>query len=203
MNEQNIKLCKGWNKNKSKKKKLNHSVCDTVIPAKSNSCQALTSRDSFSFHSRRKKLEPIMCFPYPHAAQTINGWDTLTTTFQGRRTNRQTRWERHQVGMEPLSNSGTPPWCSAGNTGSMVHLGRMSSDCGMRTEITKRQTRAVTSSRKLQKRSGATEIPRRHLLFPDAESAGSVSPNINNRQNGVYFKQRQVNVSVFSRARSR
>lgn len=78
----------------------------TVVPAKSNSCQASTSQDSFSFHSHRKKLEPIMCFPYPHAAQTINGWDTLTATFQGRRTHRQTdgqtdgqtRQERHQVG---------------------------------------------------------------------------------------------------------
>lgn len=173
----NIKLCKG------RKQKMK-----VFIPANSNSCQASTSRDPFSFQSHRKKLEPIMCFPYPHAAQTINGWDTLTATFQGRRTHRQTDRETDRE----TGEAGAPP---GRNEKPSQTPGRLSSaarrrrgqwftsvaclqTAGGRSEITKRQTGAVTSSR---------------TLFP----APSVSPAINNRWNGVYFKQRLVNMSGF------
>lgn len=153
-----------------------------------------------------------MCFPYPRAAQTISGWDTLTTAFQGR-----TRGLTNKVGAPPGRNGsavtfpGAPLWCSAGqggsgwggggDTGSMVHPRRVSSDRGTRTEITERQTRAaVTSSRKSPNaepsRAERTEIPKRHLLFPRAESARSVAPPMNNRRSGVYFGRRQVNVNV-------
>lgn len=112
-----------------------------------------------------------MCFPYPHAAQAINGRDTLTATFQGRRTHART---------DSQSEVGAPP--GGTRRGSMARVGRMSSDCGEEGS----ETAAVTSSRKL--RTKVAPLVSRAEPFTAYKKRTELS--------FIYFERRQVDASI-------